>query len=65
MVNLSALIFFKWSVVLQKLILSLIGWNCFKKLRVHVQAEEIHFQTLIACANLIKTKTYFQFILMK
>ena len=64
MLNLSALNFFKWSVVSQKLFLSF-GWNCFQKHRVHVQAEEIEFQTLLACANLIRTKTYFQFILMK
>ena len=62
MLNLSALNFFKWSVVSQKLFLSLFNRM---ELRVHVQAEEIEYQTLIACVNLIKTKTYFQFILMK
>ena len=44
----------------------LTGWNSFQRLQIllDVQAEESEFQTSVPCANLIKMKTHFQFILM-
>ena len=42
----------------------LTGWNSFQRLQIDVEAEKSEFQTSVPCANLIKMKTYFQFILM-
>ena len=36
----------------------------FSKTSIDVQAKENEFQTAVPCANLIKMKTHFHFILM-
>ena len=61
--NLSALHCYKW---FRKNYFNhrLIRWNSFQRLHIDVQAEESDFQTSVPCANLIKMKTCFQFILM-
>ena len=61
--NLSALNCCKWSVE-NYFNHCLTGWNSFHRLHMDVQAEESEFQTSAPCANLIKMKTRFQFILM-
>ena len=58
--NLSALNCCKWSVVSYKLFQS---GTVFKDF-TDVQAEESEFSNIGACANPIKMKTHFQFILM-
>ena len=42
----------------------LTGWNSFQRPQKDVQAEEREFQTSVPCANLMKMKTHFQFILI-
>ena len=56
--------FSKTSNRMYKPMLNLTGWNSFQRLKIDIQAEEREFQTSVPCANLIKMKTHFQFILM-
>ena len=57
----------KWSLVSEKLFQSLLNqMEQFSKTanRCATEAKESEFQTSVPCANLIKMKTNFQFILM-
>ena len=45
-------------------LVTIIGRNRFHRLHTDVQAEESEFQMSVPCANLIKMKTPFLFILM-
>ena len=64
LLNLSTLNGCKWSSRKDYFNHCLTGWNSFQRLQIDVQAEESEFQTSVPCANLIKMKTHFQFILM-
>ena len=46
-----------------KIISILTGWDSVHRLHIDVQAEESEFQASALCANLIKIKKHFQFIL--